>query len=394
MRTLKQIGVPHDENTAKFPQGTIQNETDTQDGTPVVREVYGDILTNIYKILERTGLAPTGSEDAEDTQYQIVQALDLWANNANDILQLLTVTSGNVWQVNLPFEILPDKYVFIAMAGDDFSEPTTVALGQATIQGLAVSPVYDYFPDSDYKAGDFVLVIVNRSGVVAVNLSSGVSGDGNSLFVGMGSPLSYGENSDTQYETDGILVSNKPSSIDIQAAIGLFATEPDALILDMIHTSNKIICYVRLPIANEVRLYEYNDVGTVSLIIISGFTRTELSAVNEPYMYCDGLKFYFTNNFGEVATNEHIAEFLYDIDTKTMTFVSENTLSNNFSKTTNVVIKDGFLYTFISSGLRKYNLLNTDELLLYVIPNLEGQIFKQKGKIMFSREESSVEWVI
>ena len=75
MRTIKQLPIPQDTNLAKFPQGTILNETDTAQGTPVVREIYGDILTNIYKILSLTGITPDGTEDSETTQYQIVNAL-------------------------------------------------------------------------------------------------------------------------------------------------------------------------------------------------------------------------------------------------------------------------------------------------------------------------------
>ena len=47
MRTLKQLGFIHDVNYTLFPQGAILNETDNNDGTPVVREVYGDILSNV-----------------------------------------------------------------------------------------------------------------------------------------------------------------------------------------------------------------------------------------------------------------------------------------------------------------------------------------------------------
>ncbi len=70
MRTIKQLSVP--QNTAiNLPDGGIKNETDTEDGTPVVEEIYGDILSNNYKLLEEVGIDPTGTQDNEDTQYQI-----------------------------------------------------------------------------------------------------------------------------------------------------------------------------------------------------------------------------------------------------------------------------------------------------------------------------------
>ena len=56
MKNLTHLDVPKDIQ-AKFPFGTIQNETPTQEGTPVYRELYGDILTNIWKIIELSGIA-------------------------------------------------------------------------------------------------------------------------------------------------------------------------------------------------------------------------------------------------------------------------------------------------------------------------------------------------
>ena len=54
MRVLKNLNVPQDEDAAKFPDGQIQNQTATVAGTPVVREVYGDILTNRLSIIDGT----------------------------------------------------------------------------------------------------------------------------------------------------------------------------------------------------------------------------------------------------------------------------------------------------------------------------------------------------
>jgi len=51
MRTIKNLAVPQNSDP-KFPFSTIQNETDVLDGTPVVEEIYGDVLTNLYKLLQ------------------------------------------------------------------------------------------------------------------------------------------------------------------------------------------------------------------------------------------------------------------------------------------------------------------------------------------------------
>ena len=49
MRAIKQLAIPQNTDLVKFPNGTILNETDTEQGTPVIEEIYGDVLTNIYK---------------------------------------------------------------------------------------------------------------------------------------------------------------------------------------------------------------------------------------------------------------------------------------------------------------------------------------------------------
>jgi len=398
MRTLKQLGVPHDENVTKFPQGTIQNETDSLNGTPVVREVYGDILTNIYKLLERTGQVPTGSEDAEDTQYQIIEALDLWANNLNDIRQTLILEAANVWAVDLKLSILPDRYVFVVLASSDYTGVTlfgaTTNAVQQTFKGSESSPTYAFNPIDNFNDGDYLLIIIDTSGVLAINLTKQQDKKNSTHFTGLGSPLSYGENVDLQYENDGILMSNYPASEDIRLAIANLSGEPDTLILDAVFTDNHTLCYVHLPILDELRLFDINSSGTVSAIAIHGVARIIKDNTHKPYMYCDGLDIYFTNDFGENADDKIIAKFLYDSSVKAITFGSRNTVGATFLKTTNVVIKDSFLYTLNDSILRKFNLTSSGESISHTFVGLVGQIFKHDGKIMFSREESSQVWTI
>jgi len=57
MRTIKLIpGIAKNTDTTKFPDSTIKNEVDGDEGTPVVEEIYGDVLTNIYKLLRLSGV--------------------------------------------------------------------------------------------------------------------------------------------------------------------------------------------------------------------------------------------------------------------------------------------------------------------------------------------------
>ena len=89
MRTIKNLPVPKEQDLVKFPNSTILNETDTNDGTPVVREIYGDFITNIYAFLVDRGIIPNEIEDNEVNGYQFLDALKLNVNKLNDVRRVL-----------------------------------------------------------------------------------------------------------------------------------------------------------------------------------------------------------------------------------------------------------------------------------------------------------------
>jgi hypothetical protein len=75
MRTLNQLEIVQDTNE-KYPFGsTVKNETETTEGTPIVSEYIADIIQNLYKLVSLAEITPTGTEDSDITQYQIVEAL-------------------------------------------------------------------------------------------------------------------------------------------------------------------------------------------------------------------------------------------------------------------------------------------------------------------------------
>ena len=49
MRTIRDLPIVQDGNNTLFPDGQIKNETATDPGTPVVREIYGDVNLSIWK---------------------------------------------------------------------------------------------------------------------------------------------------------------------------------------------------------------------------------------------------------------------------------------------------------------------------------------------------------
>lgn len=163
MKVLGNLSVDKDTN-AKYPLGSnIQNETDTLNGTPVVREIYGDILMNLYRILELTNITPTDTEDNKDTQFQLVEALKKLPNSLNDIEQVLTL-SGSVWSVPFDLSILPNKYFFIARASENFVDGTTY-----TFKGTGAIELP--FTSSGFNGSDELLIIIDNSTVRAYSLN-------------------------------------------------------------------------------------------------------------------------------------------------------------------------------------------------------------------------------
>src|SRR5690606_8659761 len=104
-----------------------ENADGTILGTPVVREIYGDILTNIYAIIKNAGLDFTETEDSETTQYQLLDALKVFFNKTNDLQQLLTVNALNINSA-FSFDNMPENYVFIGKLTEDISAGVNYSL--------------------------------------------------------------------------------------------------------------------------------------------------------------------------------------------------------------------------------------------------------------------------
>lgn len=75
MRQLS--GVPNiDAADASYPAGRIRNDDQpTTDGTPVIEELYGDIIQVFHKLMRLAGIAYNDLPENETTGFQIVQAL-------------------------------------------------------------------------------------------------------------------------------------------------------------------------------------------------------------------------------------------------------------------------------------------------------------------------------
>lgn len=166
MRTPKNLpaGTPIN-SAAKFTDGTVLNETVSNNGTPVVEELYGDVLTNIYKIIRSVGLVPNGSQDSEETSYQLLAALQKFTNTQNDIERVVSLV-GSVFSVDIDFTYLPNKYLMIGKVVGNYGA------GPYTIKGTKATPTYTFTSPTGFSTGDDVLLVLNQSGVVGLKFAA------------------------------------------------------------------------------------------------------------------------------------------------------------------------------------------------------------------------------
>lgn len=387
MRTIKQLAIPQDTDVAKFPQGTILNETDTIVGTPVVREIYGDILTNIYKILDITKVTPTGTEDDELSQHQIVDALKKWTNELNDQEQVLTLNSL-VWSVPFDLSILPDKYVFIARASDDFDK-----LQSYTFKGLNASPTYS-LTSTGFDASDELLVIIDQSGVRVLSLTQ-ITSSQTQVFNIFGQPLAFNDTSLMAYDTDGSILRDEPTINDLRSSVRSVSTDPLAEIMDMVILKGKILCFCFLTNTITYKFYQFDviTIGAAVNIPVSGIV-IPVGSDNNPYMYTDGTDIWLTNTAGTLADDKGVSKLSYNEATPTLTFINTVSLAAGFVKTTNVIIQGDFLYTFINSELIKFNLLTGSEVSSIDYKTIIGRIFNFNDSIYYTNGEVANKWVL
>lgn len=383
MRTIKQLAIPQNTDP-KFPQGTILNETDTADGTPVVEEIYGDVLTNIYKLLEKTGIVPTGTQDNDDTQYQVLKALQNLPNELNDIEQILTLT-GTIWSIPLPIELLPNKYFFIARASDAYASG-----GVYTFKGSGATSYP--FSSSGFKASDEVLIIVDTSGVRAYSLAF-LDSISDEIFTVMGLPIAFNDSNKMYYQSDGNLVSDTPSINYLENIIRVDLSDGTVLVNDMVISNGHVICFCLIPSTNT---YFFRHFALTDLSVSFALTLVGTSFANTsnfaPYVYAKQGFVYVTNSMNSNANDYSVTKLIYNPTTAELTFSSSLDLDATFVKTSNSVVKNDLLYTLVTGVLSSYSLTTGTKTVLGDYGSINGNLFGFNGKTYFSSGEVAKAW--
>lgn len=376
MRTIRDLPIVQDGNNTLFPDGQIKNETATDPGTPVVREIYGDVITNIYKIIRDAGVNFTETEDSESTQYQLLDALKVFVNELNDVMQVLTVDQSDI-SINVDLDNLPNNYVFIGQVSE-------LLLASETYELTGTGDnTYSFSPDSDIKANSQVLLVIQNSSVAKIiDISKETSQTTISLpYSGV---LSYNSTNTSYYLSDGFILTNGPQSINVQQIIRVDQGNNDILIYDAVIHKGALICLAKIAAARVYDIYVLNlsNLNTV----VNKFTVTQQTSTDlAPYLFADNSFVYLSNNGNNSSDDFKVRSYFFNalVTPYTLTQSSDITLNSDFQKSTNYFIKDSKFFTFINGNLYSYPFTGETRNFEKFINNTNGQVFTQDSKIYF-----------
>lgn len=386
MKVLGNLPVVKDSNVI-YPFGSaIKNETETEQGTPVVREIYNDPLMNMYKILELVGVTPTDEEDNNTNGYQLVEAIKKLPNSLNDIEQVLSL-SGIVWSVPFDLAYLPNKYVCFARASEDYINSVSYAFkGTGVLELPMNSP-------TGFNANDELIVIIDTGAVRVYSLTK-LTSLGTEIFTVMGTPISFSDLDTVYYLDEGYLTTDLPSSFNLQSALRVFASSGTLQLNDVFIDKNIIVCFCFEPSNNNYYVYDVNlnDFNDITL----NQTFDNVSGDDyEVYAYMDSAGVLWLTNKGNADTGTNDYEVSkYVRSSGTFTFASTVSLDNSFVKTTNGVIVNDKLITFESGNLNSFDLLTGTKVEIMFLPNMNGQIFKLDGNVYFTSGEVAKLWTL
>ena len=383
MKTLAQQPFIKEVSSA-HPFGAIINETDTNSGTPVVREVYNDHLVNHYKLLEKVGMTANGQEDSENNGYQIIEALEKLPNKLNDIEQILT-KSGSVWSINLPIELLPNKYFFFAKATDLYQPGASY-----TFKGTG--PTVYPFSSNGFKASDELLLILDTTGVKAYSLSV-LDAVSDEIITPMGLPLAFNDSDKMYYQTDGNLISDTPSVNYLEQIIRVNVSDGTVILNDIFVMNGYALCFCLIPASNTYffRQFALSDLSVS--VAVTGITFGNTTN-HSPYVYAKQGVVYVTNGANGTANDYSVNKYNYTGSTASMASVSSVNLDVSFVKTSNAVVVGDNLFTLVSGIFTKFSLNTGIKTDLGNYGGISGNIFGFNGKTYFGSGEVAKRWVL
>ena len=152
-------------NPFDYPFGRIRNNTGSGNGTPVNERVYGDVHTNIAKLMSLYGINGNDLPDNETNGYQIIDALIALASK-NDFIQPLTLNSGII---NIPIKLgfMLENEQVVCKAGFNLGSETQIKGSDNVTFSLTTN--------GSFLINEYVRLIKTSAGVTIVRLSDDTS---------------------------------------------------------------------------------------------------------------------------------------------------------------------------------------------------------------------------
>lgn len=145
-----------------YPDGRIKDNTGPGNGTPVNRSVYGDLHSNISKLMRLYNIGPNSLPDNETNGYQIIEALSALASK-NDYIYSLTTNGTNELSVDIKLSLMKDNEFLICLAAADKTTETTVKGSNNTSLAVTYS--------GNFKANEYVRLIKTGAGVTIIRIA-------------------------------------------------------------------------------------------------------------------------------------------------------------------------------------------------------------------------------
>lgn len=145
-----------------YPDGRVKDNTGSGNGTPVNRNVYGDLHSNISKLMRLYGIVPTELPDNETSGFQIIDALIALASK-NDYIYPLTTNGTDTLSVDIKLALMNDGEFLVCLASTNKTTETLIKGSTGSSFAIAYS--------GNFKANEYVRVIKTSGGVSIVRIA-------------------------------------------------------------------------------------------------------------------------------------------------------------------------------------------------------------------------------
>lgn len=391
MKSLKSANIIRDENTVLFPEGAILNETEQVVGTPIVREVYNDILVNFYALLKDRNININNLEDNTQNGYQILNALKKVVNETVDKFHILT-KQGVYWYLPVDLLIIPNGTVFFVRASDDLASGSAVSLSNIN------QSIFTLIVKNDIKSGDDCVLIYdgNETRIYSLNQQSS-----NQITSSENLPV-YGsviqdifDGNKIWYFFDGILSSTFPEFYNLKNTLDLYTGE-DTQIKSIVKYDGKLFCLSYIP-DNFKYIFGYFSEGNPNNYSEVGFNNGTLSLnpnfdLNVVFFIDHIGRFYFSNQLGNSNFDNIFSCYTYNNQNNQMIFVEDFPLSNAFVKNDNISWSEpeNSLLVLDVADVKIFN-LNGGYSSFEHQGQLVGQMFRYNKKIYIANGNSAFE---